>query len=96
MNCCNNNNKNDHDHKQEKKTIKHMLLMVLCCGAPIIFTFALLFIGNYYPNALSLSVITPFLCPLFMVGMVAIMFKKDKTKATIDTTETKSIEDKKE
>lgn len=59
--------------------IKHMLHMILCCGLPVVIILLLPFIAGFSPAiAAVLGVITPFICPVLMGGMIFIMFRKDK------------------
>lgn len=78
MNCHDNNNKNSKGHSP----MKHMLHMVLCCGLPILIILALPFIAGISPGAATiLGFITPFICPVMMIGMMLMMFKgRNKTQ----------------
>ncbi len=59
--------------------MKHMLHIILCCGIPMLIIFLLPFIAGISPAAAGvLGVITPFICPIFMGGMLFMMFRKDK------------------
>lgn len=70
---CHGNNKNGENKKHNP--IKHMLMMVLCCGLPFIIVAILPFINIGVGFKTIISGIAPFLCPLFMMGMMAMMFK---------------------
>lgn len=71
MNFHGNNNK----HKSHSP-IKHMILMVLCCGLPILVVAALPFFKFASPAIrTSLTGIAPFICPLMMIFMLPMMIK---------------------
>ena len=73
----------ENDEKKENKgphnSMKHMLLMVLCCGLPILLIAVLPFlkIGNT-AFRVTLASIIPFLCPLMMLFMIPMMLKGSK------------------
>ncbi len=84
MNCHGNNNQNDkngngHGHKGP---MGHMLMMALCCGAPIIILLLLPLIGQLGGSGISkiLLLVVPFLCPIMMVFMMPMMLKGNKNK----------------
>jgi len=76
---------NDHvnDEKNENKgkhsSMKHILMMILCCGLPILLIAVLPFlkIGSTSFKVTLLSII-PFLCPLMMLFMIPMMLKGSK------------------
>ena len=76
---------NDHESDEKKEntgshgSTKHMLMMVLCCGLPILLIVALPFlkIGNSGFKVGLISVI-PFLCPILMLFMIPMMLKGSK------------------
>lgn len=78
MNCHGNNH---NDNKNKHSIFKHSLMMVLCCGAPIIVLLLLTVfkINNSSVRGIS-TVISSLLCPLMMVGMIFMMFGKGKSK----------------
>lgn len=67
------NNKNGENKKHNP--MKHMLMMVLCCGLPFIIVGALSFINVGTGFKVAISGIAPFICPIMMVLM---MFKDSK------------------
>ncbi len=80
MNCHgnhNNGNSNGNGHGNGHKGISHMLMMVLCCGAPVLILLLIPFISKVGGTGVSsvLAGIAPFLCPLMMVFMLPMMFK---------------------
>lgn len=91
MNCCKNNqdvNNEKHDHK--KGHMPHMIMMALCCGAPILLFLLLPFINKLIPCSYGVLVwIAPFLCPLLMLPMMISMIKEHKD----DPKETYNIKD---
>lgn len=93
MSCCENKDKNesDIDHEKNHKGHKsHLLMMALCCGAPILLLILLPIIGGFLsPNARnSLISIIPFLCPIMMIPM---MMKGNK-KRVAERNHPKSLE----
>lgn len=71
MNCHGNNHNGD---GKKHNPIKHMLMMSLCCGMPILIIGILPFIKIAGVRNL-LATISPFLCPLMMIFMIPMMFK---------------------
>ena len=93
MNFHRNSKDNQGGHKHSP--IKHMLHMVLCCGLPIAILAALPLITKFSPGAgNSISKIVPFICPIMMIGMMAMMFGGKKKSSCCDKTndDTKSLE----
>lgn len=81
MNCCQgNDNHNKNNHKGHGKGhMGHMLMMILCCGVPVILLLLLPLLSNVFPGSNGvLSRIIPFICPLMMIAMLPTMFRKDK------------------
>ncbi|MBU3160829.1 hypothetical protein KPL37_13870 [Clostridium frigoris] len=74
---------NINDENKENKgghsSIKHILMMVLCCGLPILLIAVLPFlkIGNT-AFRITLASIIPFLCPILMLFMIPMMLKGSK------------------
>jgi hypothetical protein len=97
MKCCdntpNNGNKQENKHKCH---MSHMLMMSLCCGAPILLLLLLPLIGASMPGLRGvLSTLIPFICPLMMIIMVPMMFRKNKGHDSGDNhCEAKPIENK--
>lgn len=85
MNChgknTNRSNENGNGHKGH---LSHMLMMALCCGAPVIIILMVPLIGKIGGSGVSkvLLGIAPFLCPLMMVFMILMMFKGNKDKGS--------------
>ncbi len=80
MNCHGKHNNNNGEGDKHKGPFSHMLMMALCCGAPIIILLLLPVLTKIGGNGLAkvLTVIAPLICPLMMVGMVSMMFKRKK------------------
>lgn len=85
MNCCNhnsndpngNNQKNQHAHKGGH--VSHLLMMALCCGAPLLILLALPLLGQNLPGLRAVLVsIAPFICPVMMIGMIPMMLRHGK------------------
>jgi len=83
MDCHGNNNNSNGKGKGNKGALSHMIMMALCCGAPIIILLLVPFLIKIGASGLAkpLAVIVPFICPLMMVFMMSMMFKgrRDKT-----------------
>lgn len=77
MNCHGNNKKVGHGKKNNP--LKHMLMMVLCCGLPllIVSVVPLLGITNTAVRT-TIAGITPFVCPIMMVVMIPMMLRHSK------------------
>ncbi|PJI07214.1 MULTISPECIES: hypothetical protein [Clostridium] len=73
---CHGNNPNGENKKHNP--MKHMLMMVLCCGLPYIIFGALPFINVGTGFKVAISGIAPFICPIMMVLMIGMMFKDSK------------------
>lgn len=94
MKCCENkNNENqeqNHNHSH-KGHMSHMLMMALCCGAPVILLLIIPLLGSRFSGLRGfLTTITPFICPLMMVMMIPMMFgrhnkNEDNKSERIDT-----------
>ncbi|MEG2018840.1 MAG: hypothetical protein RR128_10335 [Clostridium sp.] len=78
MKCCNENNSNNSKGKK-KNPMKHMLMMALCCGLPILILAIVPFLGSGNAALKTLLIsIAPFICPLMMIGMIPMMFMHSK------------------
>jgi len=76
---CHGNNNNDNKGIHKHSPIKHMIHMILCCGLPILIIAMLPFISTFSPvGSKILLVITPFICPIMMIGMIYMMFGRGK------------------
>lgn len=73
---CHGNNKNRENKKHNP--MKHMLMMVLCCGLPFIIIAALPFLNVGTGFKVAIGGIAPFICPIMMVLMMGMMFKDMK------------------
>lgn len=62
--------------------MSHMLMMALCCGAPVIILLLLPLISKTGGTGVSNALlgIAPLLCPLMMVFMIPMMLKGGKNK----------------
>lgn len=77
----NKNNKGGHNHSP----LKHMLHMVLCCGLPIVILSFLPLISRFSQSTGSvIARIVPFICPIMMIGMMAMMFGGNKKSSCCD------------
>ncbi|MBD7912287.1 hypothetical protein [Clostridium cibarium] len=70
---CHENNKN-----KKHNPIKHILMMVLCCGLPYLIIGVLPFINASGVLKNIIVGITPFICPLMMVIMIPMMVRAMK------------------
>lgn len=66
-------NKNGENKKHNP--MKHMLMMVLCCGLPLLIVMALPFINIGGGFKAIIVGIAPFICPLMMLLMIPMMLK---------------------
>lgn len=85
MDCCNNNHENGNEGTQVKKHkghMSHLLMMILCCGAPLlILLFLPVISNNVSPNQRNLLItLVPFVCPVMMMFMMPMMRKGNKEK----------------
>lgn len=80
MNCHGNNKGSDnHAEHNQQNGMKHMLMMAMCCGLPIILVLILPFLGVLGSGfKSSIASIIPFLCPLMMILMIPMMLKSTK------------------
>lgn len=90
MNCHgnqdNNSRTNQHDtvRKGHKGHLSHMLMMALCCGAPILILLLVPLLtqtGGSSGLSKLLLVIAPFICLIMMAVMIPMMLKGSKEKA---------------
>lgn len=90
MNCCQKDNQGPEDnqiseenHGKHKGHMSHMLMMLLCCGGPLVLLMLLPLIGSVIPgSAVVMAKIIPFICPIMMVLMIPMMFKSQKDKGS--------------
>lgn len=71
MNCHGNKNKESKKHNP----IKHMLMMVLCCGLPFLLVSVLPFVNIGGGLKAVIAGLVPFICPLMMLLMIPMMFR---------------------
>ena len=75
-------NDNVNNEKKENKgghsSMKHILMMVLCCGLPILLIAVLPFLIGNTAFRITLASIIPFLCPILMLFMIPMMLKGSK------------------
>ena len=77
MNCHGNNDNNGKHNGHHK----HMLMMILCCAIPVLIFVLIPFIKNINPSVRNVVlVITPFICPVMMIGMIPMMMKANKNE----------------
>jgi archaellum biogenesis protein FlaJ (TadC family) len=72
---CHGNNHNHNGGGKKHNPIKHMLMMVLCCGLPVLLVGILPFIKIGGGAKALIATISPFICPLMMLFMIPMMFK---------------------
>ena len=75
MNCCTHNSKDTNQNSQKKQHVhghlSHIVMMALCCGAPVLILLAIPLLGSSLPGLRAiLAGIAPFLCPLMMISMM--------------------------
>ena len=86
MKCSENKNNNS-----KKGHLHHMWMMALCCGAPILLLGIISLLGTSFSGSRAvLAGALPFVCPIMMAVMIAMMFRKDKRNG--DCCEQKQIE----
>ncbi|MFT8502545.1 MAG: hypothetical protein ABF702_11525 [Lacticaseibacillus paracasei] len=85
MNCCNHDSGHSNGDNQNGKKghagghIGHLLMMALCCGAPLILLLVIPLLGTSLPGVKAvLLFILPFICPIMMIGMLPMMFMRRK------------------
>ncbi len=81
MNCHGKNDHNGQEGSGKKSHWSHLLMMVLCCGAPALVLLLLPVVAKVGSpeTAKVLAGVAPFLCPLIMVLMIPMMFKGNKS-----------------
>lgn len=72
MNCHGDNNQNN---SKRHNPIRHMLMMVLCCGLPILLLGVLPFLKIGGGFKALIATVAPFICPLMMIFMIPMMLK---------------------
>ncbi|EQB88649.1 hypothetical protein J2Z44_002617 [Clostridium punense] len=71
----------DKSNDKKHKPMKHMLMMGLCCGLPILIVGILPLLNIGVGAKTMLASITPFICPIMMVLMIPMMFRNMKDGA---------------
>lgn len=66
---------NNGGNGKKHSPIKHMLMMALCCGLPILIVGILPLLNIGGGSKTLLATITPFICPIMMLFMIPMMFK---------------------
>lgn len=79
MNC--HENKNENGKAKKHSPIKHMLMMVFCCGLPLLIIGILPFINIGGGSKIAIAGVVPFICPLMMMFMIPMMLKSIKGEA---------------
>ena len=70
-----NQKKDDHKHRP----MNHMIMMLLCCGLPIILLLIVPFLGIFGTKfKFTIASIIPFLCPIMMLFMIPMVLKSSK------------------
>lgn len=70
-----NQKKDGHKHS----SMKHMLMMAMCCGLPLLLLLVVPFLGVFGLGfKLTIASIIPFLCPIMMIFMIPMMMKSSK------------------
>lgn len=73
MNCCKNKKNGNKSH------MSHMLMMILCCGAPILLLAIVPLVGIRFKGISTLlTAAAPFMCPLMMLAMIPMMLRGHK------------------
>lgn len=70
------------ENKSKHSPMKHMFLMILCCGLPILIAISIPFLNISNTLRVTIGSITPFICPIMMIFMIPMMlkhFKSDKS-----------------
>lgn len=82
MNCCRHNHDKQSNHESGNKGhLKHMLMMILCCGLPIGLLLLMPFISSVLPGSANLMrFAVPLLCPIIMIAMIPMMIRDRKSQ----------------
>lgn len=96
MKCCQGNDNSNEQKGKVKGFLSYLLMMVLCCGAPIILVMLLPLLTKVSPGAsTSLSKITPYLCPILMLAMIPMMLFNHRGRNNENTCcDQKQVEEK--
>lgn len=87
MNCCEENKPNientpnvieeSNNGKKHKSAMSHLMMMALCCGAPVLLVSLVPLISSIIPGAQgTIAKIAPFLCPILMLAMLPMLLRK--------------------
>lgn len=72
-------NVNQKQDGHKHNPMKHMWMMALCCGLPLLLILAVPFLGVFgLRSKLTILSIIPFLCPVMMLFMIPMMMKSSK------------------
>ena len=81
MNCCENkeNSNQPEKHGKNHNPMKHILMMAMCCGLPLVLIIILPFLGIFGTGfKVTIASIIPFICPLMMIFMIPMMMRSSK------------------
>jgi quinol-cytochrome oxidoreductase complex cytochrome b subunit len=83
---CHGNHDNNNQGKKQRGHLSHMLMMLICCGIPVIILFLVPFLIKNGGSAVAkpLAFIAPFICPIMMIFMLPMMFKGNHGRAKKD------------
>lgn len=93
MGC--NHDQNNQNQGKKHSPMRHLLMMVLCCGLPILLFMLLPAIISVFPAAAALSAVIPFLCPILM-GLMMFMMMRGSGQAGCCGDKTQKVPAKKE
>ena len=84
MNCHGSHDENNENNENNNKGHKgHMLMMLVCCGAPLLLFLVLPLLRGGYASGTGgfLPLLISLICPIMMIGMMFMMMRGNGNKS---------------